>query len=108
MINDYTVLIRYKNKKLEDIGQSIYPLTTYTEMLSTELKSCLGDIEEAFHTMLGEDCDLRNNEAFMRIRKQILDASNSIGRLPDTMQCKGSSIKAISSGDYIASLVDGM
>ena len=106
MINDYSVLIRYKNRRLEDIGQSVYPFATYAEMISTELKSCLGDIEEAFRTMLGEDCDLRTNEAFMKIRKQMLDAANSIGRLPDTMQYKGSSIKAMSSGDYIASLVD--
>jgi len=108
MINDYSVLIRYKNKKLENVGESVYSFNVYTNMVSQELKSCLNEIEESFRTMLGEDCDLKNNESFMSIRRQILNAANSVARLPDTMCYKGTPIKAIAASDFIAKTIDSI
>jgi hypothetical protein len=58
MINDYTVIVKYKNKKLEDVAEATYSLQAYTDMLSAELKGSLNDLEDSFHKFLGEDEDL--------------------------------------------------
>lgn len=106
MINDYTVIVKYKNKKLEDVAEATYSLQAYTDMLSAELKGSLNDLEDSFHKFLGEDEDLRTNAAFMKLRKHILDTANSIERLPDTLYCNGVSIKAVKASDYISSIID--
>lgn len=107
MINDYTVHIRYKNKFLEDIGDNVYTLPVYTNMLSLELKKCLNDIEDSFKQLIGDDSvDLKKNRAFMNIRGQILDAANGINRLPETMCYKGVPIKAINASDFISNVID--
>lgn len=106
MINDYTVLVKYKNKKMQEIGQSIYPFNVYTDMLSSELKNCLGDIENMLHEALGQDVDLKSNESFMNVRRHILNAANGVARLPDSTYFKGTPIKAINASDFVANLIN--
>lgn len=108
MISDYSVVIKYKNKKLEDVAEATYSLQSYTDMLSAELKGCLNDLEDSFHNFLGNDEDLRMNASFMKLRKHILDTANSIERLPDTMYYKGASIKTMKASDYISDIINRM
>lgn len=106
MISDYTVLIQYKNKKMQKVGESVYPFSAYTLTLSQGLKNCLSDIENVFREQFGEDVNLKENEKFMNIRREILNAANAVERLPGTMCYKGTPISAISASEYITSLIN--
>lgn len=110
MLKDYTVNIVYKNRALENVNQKNYSLVDYCQEQKLNLMHVITDIENAFYTMQAEkskdEWSPETTEAFMRIRHKLLDAANSIVRLPQNLQYKGVSINMINGSEYIAELVN--
>lgn len=45
-------------------------------------------------------------EAFMKIRKKLLNHANGIARLPLTLHCKGVPINSVPASEFIANMID--
>lgn len=110
MLNDYTVNVTYKNRSLESVNQKNYSLVDYCQEQKLNLMHVITDVENAFYLMQGDrskdEWDQEALETFQRIRHKLLDAANSIVRMPQNLQCKGVSISAIDGSEYIASIVN--
>ena len=113
MIEDYSVRIKYKNRKGDYVGENVYPFGAYTKVLSFDLKRCLGTIEEAVKEIYkkcgkddDENCDLREDPKFSEVRKIILDAANALERMPDTVCYKGIPISSCNAAEYISNLIN--
>lgn len=110
MLNDYTVNIVYKNRSLESVNQKNYPFTDYCQEQKLNLMHVITDVENAFYAMQGDkskdEWSAEAVETFQRIRHKLLDAANSIVRLPQNLQCKGVGIGMIDGAEYIAGLVN--
>lgn len=110
MLNDYTVNIVYKNRSLENVAQKSYPLVDYCQEQKLNLMHAITDVENAFYTFQGDKSkDEWSPEAmqtFQMIRHKLLDAANSIVRLPQNLQCRGVGINMIDGAEYIAGLVN--
>ena len=109
MIDDYTVVEKYKNEHNNYVAENTIPFNGYMLMIGEGLKRCLNDIENSFREKSGEEkYNPRNDPAFCKIRKRILDAANAVERLPDTMCFKGTPIKAYKASEYIADIVNNI
>lgn len=110
MLNDYTVNIIFKNRSLESVSQRSYPLKDYCQEQKLNLMHIITDVENAFYTLQKnqskEDWTPEAMDAFQHIRHKLLDAANSIERLPQNLHCKGVNVNAMNGADYIAGLVN--
>lgn len=110
MLNDYTVNIVYKNRSLESVSQKSYPLSDYCQEQKLNLMHVITDVENAFYTLQEDrskdEWTPEAVETFQRIRHKLLDAANSIVRLPQNLQFKGVNIGAVDGSEYIANLVN--
>lgn len=110
MLSDYTVNITYKNRSLESVSQKSYPISDYCQEQKLNLMHVITDVENAFYAMQGDkskdEWSPEAVELFQRIRHKLLDAANSIVRLPQNLHHKGVSISAVNGADYIAGIVN--
>ena len=110
MLNDYTVNIVYKNRSMENVSQKSYPLIDYCQEQKLNLMHVITDVENAFYALQNDkskdEWDAETMEAFQRIRHRLLDAANSIVRLPQNLQFKGINVGTIEGSEYIANLVN--
>lgn len=110
MLNDYTVNIVYKNKSLESVNQKSYPFVDYCQEQKLNLMHVITDVENAFYALQEdkskEEWAPDTVEMFQRIRHKLLDAANSVVRLPQNLQCNGVNIGSIDGSEYIAKLVN--
>ena len=105
-MSDFKVVIEYKNKDLETVVEKEYTFIDYTEMLNSELKRTLKDIEDAFVYFTG---DKQKNEwspdvteRFNKIRHKILDQANAIKRLPENLSYRGVKATAMTFSEFLA------
>lgn len=110
MLNDYTVNIVYKNRTLEPVSQKAYALTDYCQEQKLHLMHTIADVENAFYTMQGnkskDDWDAETMASFQHIRHKLLDAANSIERLPKNLHYKGQNVNAVNSAQYVADIIN--
>jgi len=110
MLNDYTVNIIYKNRSLESVSQRSYPFADYCQEQKLNLMHIITDVENAFYCLQDnqskESWTPEAMETFQRIRHKLLDAANSIERLPRNLYCKGKNIGAMNGSEYIAEIVN--
>lgn len=97
LIDNFEVIIEFKNKDLETVNKRKYILQDYLNSTSSELKRTLADIEN-----LVDDWTEEKEAAFKKIRSKILNVSNSLVRLPQNLYYKGKSCSETS----IAELFD--
>ena len=110
MNKDFTVLIDYLNKNMEQIDQKSYPFFEYTNMLELEVKRLILDVEDAYYKFeQGKQKDQWSPESlqgFNRIRHKLLDVANAIARLPKTLHYKGVSCADMKLSEMIAEMID--
>lgn len=110
MLSDYTVNIVYKNRSLESVSQKSYPLADYCQEQKLNLMHIITDVENAFYNMQNnqskDDWTPDAMETFQHIRHKLLDAANSIERLPKNLHHKGINIGTMNGTDYIAGIVN--
>lgn len=110
MNKDFTVLIDYLNRNMEQIDQKAYSFNEYTGMLELEIKRLILDVEDAFYKF--ENGKQKNEwtqeslQGFNRIRHKLLDVANSVGRLPKTLHYKGVSCSETRLSELIADMID--
>jgi len=105
-MSDWTVKIEYKNSDMETVVEKEYDFVQYTEMLDLGIKGILVDIENAFYALQGnrskDDWDKEAKERFKAIRHKMLDKSNAIKRLPQSLSYKGISPLTVNFSEVIA------
>lgn len=110
MLNDYTVNIVYKNRSLENISQKSYPFADYCQEQKLHLMHVITDVENAFYALQGDkskdEWDSETTQMFQAIRHKLLDAANSIVRLPQNLQYKGVNVNMMNGAEYIAELIN--
>lgn len=110
MFNDYTVNIVYKNRSLENVNQKSYPFVDYCQEQKLNLMHVITDVENAFYVLQDnknkDEWSPEAVEAFQRVRHRLLDAANSMVRLPQNLQYKGVNIGSINGAEYIAGLIN--
>lgn len=110
MNKDFTVLIDYLNKNMEQISQKKYSFQEYTNMLELEIKRMILDVEDAFYKL--EDGKQKTEwkedttQSFNKIRHKLLDVANAVGRLPKTLHYKGVSCSEVKLSELIAEIVN--
>lgn len=104
MLNDITIRIIYKNRDMEITGVHDYSLVDYSNLISSEIKSVITDVENLVLHTKGDKSDWDDDtmKMFQKIRHELLDHANSIGRLPSNICYKGESCNSISMSDFIA------
>lgn len=96
MISDFKIVESVM--KDGDIEYISYAFDNYCNSKSFNLKRAIGDVEYTLEMATGKkkpDWPEEVNKAFNKIRKSILDAANSLSRLPDTCCYKGTPIKKL-------------
>ena len=105
-MSDWTVKIEYKNSDMETVIEKEFDFLQYTEMLDLGLKGILVDVENAFYALQDnkqkDDWSDDAKSRFKAIRHKILDKSNAIRRLPQSLTYKGTSPLAVNFSDIIA------
>lgn len=110
MNKDFTVLIDYLNKNMEQISQKKYSFQEYTNMLELEIKRLILDVEDAFYKL--EDGKQKTEwkedtiQSFNKIRHKLLDVANAVGRLPKTLHYKGVSCSEVKLSELLAEIVN--
>ena len=93
MGNDFTILIEYKNKDLQKVGERVYGFQEYVDLLNLELKKVIVDVEDAFYELENdkpkEEWSEGTANAFRKIRHKLLDQANSVQRIPQMLRYKG-------------------
>ena len=111
MNNDFTVLIDYLNKNMQQINQRSYTFNEYTNMLELEIKRMILDVEDAYYKFEDgkqkEEWSQDSIQGFNKIRHKLLDVANSIARLPKTLHYKGVSCANVKLSEMIADMIDG-
>lgn len=93
MKEDFTVTIKYKNERLEPVGERSFTFEQYCDYLSAELKHLILDIEDMFYN--AEDGKEKekwggyNTFLFNKFRHKLLDCANAIERVPSQLKYKG-------------------
>ena len=109
MDKDFTVLIEYKNRELERVGERSFYFSEYLDIVDLELKRILMDVEDAFYRFEGQQpkelWSKESVEEFQKIRHKILDQANAIKRLPETLRYKGVPINSESLSEFITRLI---
>ena len=104
-MDGWTVTIEYKNENLETVVEKEYDFISYTSMLYMNLMGILKEIEDAFYDInqgkQKQDWTPESMEKFKKIRNKILDESNSIRRLPETLSHNGVKPNQMSFGEYL-------
>lgn len=104
-LDDIDVLVEFRNRDLEKTGERRYAIKEYAEYLQGNLERILCDVENAMRLAHKEpDYDPRKDETFLHIRKNILNASNAIARLPSNIRCNGEYIENRSVSSFIAQI----
>jgi len=110
MNKDFTVLIDYLNKNMEQISQKKYSFQEYTNMLELEIKRLILDVEDAFYKLEDgkQKADWKEDttQNFNKIRHKLLDVANAVGRLPKTLHYKGVSCSEVKLSELIAEIVN--
>lgn len=110
MLSDYTVNIIYKNRALEPVKQKSYSLQDYCQEQKIKLMHTIMDVENAFYRLQNEKCkddwDVDTMNEFQHIRHKLLDAANGIERLPKQLCYKGQNVGSVSSGEFIADIIN--
>jgi hypothetical protein len=104
-MNDISVKVSYKNKKLEKVKDCTYDFSEYTEMIYFELMRVIMDIEDVFYRLedskAKDQWDEQNTVDFQKIRHKILDQANAIKRLPQNVF-----MKDVPMNEFIANILD--
>lgn len=110
MNKDFTVLIDYLNRELQQVVQKAYGFNEYSGMLELEIKRLILDVEDAFYKLQdGKQKAEWSDEAtksFMHIRHKLLDVANAVGRLPKTLHYKGVSCADVNLSELVADIVN--
>lgn len=110
MKDDYTVNIVFRNKNMEPVGSKDYGLQEYCMILKDQLMRVIMDVEDVFYNI--ENCNRKEEWSeehlvrFKHLRHKILDAANSIDRIPDNLCYKGKNINTMTAGEFIRMIVD--
>lgn len=111
-MSDWTVKIEYKNKDLETVVEKEYDFTQYTAMLQLELMKVISEVEDAFYEFSGgkqkDEWDEELMGKFKKIRSKLLDQANAIKRLPQTLHYQHHSPMEMTSGEFIAKMVQNL
>ena len=79
--------VTYRNRKMEPVYESDYPLTDYTDTLSMDLKRLISDVEDLVYMANGNKPKDEWSESeiisFNKIRCKLLNKSGEISRLPE-------------------------
>lgn len=106
LLEDFTVNIVYKNKDLDEVGDRSFPVHLYCKNVKSDLMRVILDAENLIYEMENykrkEEWSEEHKEAFQHIRHRILDAANSIERLPDNMRYKGKPLNSMPPSEYFA------
>ena len=87
LIDNFEVIIEYKNRALETVNKRKYTLSDYLHGNSTTLKRALMDVEIALGPR--EQWTEEVSNAFQNIRSKLLDVSNALVRLPENLYYSG-------------------
>lgn len=92
-MNDFSVKISYKNKKLENVSDRVYDFRQYAEMIKLELMRVIMDVEDAFYMLQDakskDDWDDETMAQFQKIRHKLLDQANAVERIPQNLYFNG-------------------
>lgn len=78
------VRVKYKNKKLDNVGFEDFDFDIYCQKLSQDLVSILSDIE-SFFVKNTEESNLGDDELYRKLRHRLFDVAGSIKRLPENI-----------------------
>lgn len=110
MEDKFSVVINYKNKNMEDIGQHVFTLDEYTKMISNGLKYVITDVENSFYDMQNEESKDNWSQTvkmnFNKIRHKLLDYSNYIERLPQSIKYGASCGNTVSASGFVADIIN--
>jgi len=104
MINDFTVEVTRKGGK----SSVSYPLIDYCNILKGDIANVIGLVEYMLIEQYGtkEHWPAAASDSFQAIRKKLLDASNSVNRLPSEIKYKGQRIDSVPADAFIAALLN--
>lgn len=110
MNKNYTVLVEYRNRDMEKIGERRYDFQEYVDLVSLEIKRIILDVEDMlFRIEEQKQKDEWSNENmvdFMKIRHKLLDEANAVSRIPHQLQYKGKPCDAQQLNEFIAAVVN--
>ena len=107
---DYTVKTEFVNKETGERFSQVFPFDAYCNNLSYQLKQVLYEVENAFYRSENykdrDQWDEETKDAFVKIRKKLLNGINGIARLPNTLCYQGHSCNSLTGGEFIAKLIN--
>lgn len=110
MNKDFTVLIEYRNRENEKVGERSFEFQEYVNIIKLEITRIIMDVEDAFYRVNGqrqkENWDPKDLESFNHIKHKLLDQANSVSRLPETLRYKGVPCNSKTLSEYIADIVN--
>lgn len=105
-MDDFTVNIVYRNKDLDEVGDRSFPVQLYCSNVKSDLMRVILDVENLIYELESykrkEDWNNEHQQAFQHIRHRILDAANSVERLPENMRYKGKPLNSMPPSEYFA------
>ena len=111
MKDDYTVNIVFRDRNMEPIGSKDYGLQEYCMGLKDRMMRTIMEIEDVFYGIEDynrkEDWSEENRIRFQHLRHAILDAANSVDRIPQNLCYKGRNINTMTAGEFVKTIVDG-
>ena len=110
MDNDFTVLVEFKNRDLEKVGERAYTFNEYADMIDLELKRIIMDVEDMFYDIEDgkpqDEWSEKNHARFQKIRHKLLDQANAVKRLPSHLRYRGVPCNSIKLNQFIADFIN--
>ena len=110
MNKNYTVLVEYRNRDMEKIGERRYDFQEYADLVALEIKRVILDVEDLLFRIEGQkpknEWSNENTVDFMKIRHRLLDEANAVSRIPQQLHYKGKPCDAQQLNEFIASVVN--
>lgn len=107
---DYTVRTEFMNRDTGERYTRVYPLSSYCQNVSFELKQVLYEAESAFYRIENyKDRDQWSEESkdsFAKIRKKLLNHINGIARLPSELCYQGIPCNSVPASKILADMID--
>ena len=110
MNKDYTVLVEYRNRDMEKVGERSFYFQEYADLIALEIKRIILDVEDMVYRVEEQhpkaNWSSENMVDFQKIRHKLLDEANSVARLPQQLRYKGKPCDSKQLNEFIADVIN--